>query len=411
MMRKWEICLCLILATALLPPYTLAQELEPGTSIMIICEQGARGQSVEDDKEFTIDHGSVRRVEETAPNRYVVRHQGKGVYVEQDDVKTLDAALVWVDQQIEQNPNAEHYALRTHILYNLGQMQQAIEASDKALDLDPENIRAMQYRAAACFFSNQLSEAEKTVDRLLELAPDDYLTQINAYYVANGRQDWEAARAALEKSVELNPWNGPLWANLANFQFWNGERETGFASLKQAMQVDPTYAVAWGTYGVRLHEDGDRQALKYLTRAVELNIKEYATYRVLLELLEDADDHQLYRQALIQGSRCKDCPETMRRRHAWRLATSPTEARRDGDAALLIISALFEAGQTEPEVMALCLKTKAAALAELERFDEALETLDLINPDSHDPQFRNMQQAFQQQDKFRDDRVPGTHDL
>ena len=55
--------------------------------------------------------------------------------------------------------------------------------------------------------------------------------------------------------------------------------------------------------------------------------------------------------------------------------------------------------------------TESESLAELDRFGEALESLELINPDSHDDQFRRMKESFQQKDKHRDHSRSETYDL
>ncbi|MCP4887727.1 MAG: hypothetical protein GY904_14050 [Planctomycetaceae bacterium] len=181
------------------------------------------------------------------------------------------------------------------------------------------------------------------------------------------------------------------------------EHEEASQCLKQAIARSPSNPNTYRDHGIlALYQNRKGEGLELLKKAARYHDNRHETYRHLLEQRNEHQDLAIIQQYLIQAANCPDCPAQQKRRIAWLLATCHLPQIRSGLVALEISDALVRRGQIEPEMNALCLKTQAAALAELGRFQTALHSLDLINPDSRDAQHAQMLDAIGHRQPYRD---------
>ena len=92
-------------------------------------------------------------------------------------------------------------------------------------------------------------------------------------------------------------------------------------------------------------------------------------------------------------------------RFAWEMATSVDPDRRDGTSARRIARDLVDRGENEPERVARYLQCLAAAEAEAGNFEEALTTLELVNPDSRQTRWRELKSQFENDEPYRDNQT------
>lgn len=409
-MRIPTLAIAMVLVATTFSP-TAGQAIEVGTKVFVVAEPGIAATHIDEDGDITIPFGTVLTIEESGPNRYAVRYEAKPFYVSNQDVLSMSDALEFANRQLETTPDVEWHALKTHLLYSLQRFDEAVKASELALELDAKHVKSLQYRASSFFFMNEFEQTVDIVDELLQIAPDHYLTHAINFYVLHTRGEHTAGIEAMEKSVELNPYNGPLWTNLG-FAHWQIENyERCFECLEQAIEVAPAYPGCYQLYGICKYSIGEIEAAKkLLNKAAELNDKRSQTYMTLALIADSEQDHERYLELIKQAVGCEDCADYNSLTYAWEMAVSPVEERRDGQFALEVADKLIEEGQVEPETMARCLETRAAALAETGRFMEALDALELINPDSRQDRYREMKEHFEQKEKYRSEPDP-TYDL
>jgi tetratricopeptide (TPR) repeat protein len=219
---------------------------------------------------------------------------------------------------------------------------------------------------------------------------------------ALGRGDWPVAIAAFRKGMEMAPDEPTMRHRLATALAVSGDVDGAIAQFREVVRRSPAFARSRLSLGVLLESTGERQeALAQLSAAADLDPDFAEAHLRLAEVLREAgrarearsrfervltiDPHSTEgrlglaillthqgeaaaaRERLEQGLRLK--PGEVRFAHALArlLAASPDGSVRDGNRALALAEALSAEGLLGIDRA----ETRAMALAELGRFDEA----------------------------------------
>ncbi len=393
---------CLLLIS-LTHSATIAQELLPGRLGFIISPDGAVGETVVENRVVNVPYGQALRIEEIAPNRIIVRHHGSQVLVNPFDIANAQTALASLKTRINAGNIARLSSQQADLLYSLNRIAEAIPVTNRALQLNPRNKRALHIQALIAGRNNDLATLTKIVNGLKSLSPNDATDYQIQFELESRKKRWPEALRLSKEGIDLFPANSQLWSSRAAAHFQLGELEQADQCLREAIAKSPCNPNTYRDHGLlALRQDRRRGGVELLKNAARLHDNRYETYRMLLEQRDEQDDEVTVRRYLIQAAACGDCTAQQKRRIAWLLATGQGAQQRSGHAALEIADALVRAGQIEPEMQALCLKTQAAALAELGRFPAAMDRLELINPDSRDAQYMRMLDSIGQERPFRD---------
>jgi tetratricopeptide (TPR) repeat protein len=220
---------------------------------------------------------------------------------------------------------------------------------------------------------------------------------------AGARGDWTEAIANFRRATELAPGNALMRLHLAQALSRTGQPRDALTEIDNAIDLDPRFAPAHVMKAALLERSGrDDQAIVEYTAAVtvdptarEAHLRladalrrvgrldaALSSYRRVLDLAPDGEDGRFGEaMALAQLSRDAEARERLTdamTRHpdqpafpqalARLLAASPDPQVRDGRRALDIARTLAKEHQTTSVA-----ETMAMALAELGRFDEAVE--------------------------------------
>lgn len=307
-----------------------------------------------------------------------------------------------------------HHVLEANQALRAGDVDAAVDAFRRALDLDPLHLPARQGLAAASSRRGDLEGAEAEYRKVLEQVPD-----ASGLWYALGQVLGEQGRlpeaiGALERAIELLPEHRDAHFNLGLLQRRAGDVAAARLSFEHAIELDPQDAEARRQLAAVLQDldqpaaaaaelewlvasdPGDtesRTALAglYLTRGGELGrVGRFSASAAAFEravelqptlipahfgrftalLLADAYDDAL---AAVEHSRdvlSQQELETLPFDHglARLLATCPEPAYRDGARALELALTVFDARPSTEHG-----ETVAMALAELGRFDQAID--------------------------------------
>ena len=222
----------------------------------------------------------------------------------------LALALVWGVHALASTPRARNVALAVSALALL-----ALAATTSADLATWRDSRALFERAVAVDEANPV--AHNNLGEALEQAGD-----------------LAGARVHYARSLELHPSTAPVRVNLARVLRGLGQLDEARAELERALADDPELPRAHADLGTLLFGLGrESEALVHLRRARALLPEDEAVLNVL----------------------------------AWLLATSPSAAA--PEEALALVTPLCE----RPGALAGTLETRAAALARLGRYAEAVE--------------------------------------
>jgi tetratricopeptide (TPR) repeat protein len=171
-----------------------------------------------------------------------------------------------------------------------GSYGEALEAYNKAIELDPENVGAWDGRALALKSlslserdPNKFSESLKSYDKSIELYEDKIEANpqdINALYykgmaltgkaltmkageklnISSNKEDrvkcFEDAIAAYDRAIEIDPDYVTAWKNKGNVLYSLGKYNESLEALNKALELVPDYGLAWYSKGLTLYEMG-----------------------------------------------------------------------------------------------------------------------------------------------------------
>ena len=151
------------------------------------------------------------------------------------------------------NPDAVDLAMQAQVKWNLldskATTNEAVTLSERAMDLDPQNVRALTVLAGASLdlVSDQWSDdppgdiahAEKATDAALALQPENSLVHYVRGYLYQVKQQWGPSIAEEETAIALDPNNARAHGLGGLDKMFVGRSEDGLAGVETALRLSP----------------------------------------------------------------------------------------------------------------------------------------------------------------------------
>jgi TolB-like protein/DNA-binding winged helix-turn-helix (wHTH) protein len=184
------------------------------------------------------------------------------------------------------NPDAVDLAMQAQVKWNLpdskASTNEAVTLSERALALDPQNVRALTVLAGASLdrVSDQWSDdppgdiahAEKAIDAALALQPENSLAHYVRGYLYQVKQQWGPSIAEEETAIALDPNNARAHGLGGLVKMFVGRSEDGLAGVETALRLSPRDPhVPWWQFDMcaLLGNLGhDEQAIPWCNKAV-----------------------------------------------------------------------------------------------------------------------------------------------
>ena len=240
----------------------------------------------------------------------------------------------------------------------------------KDLDLVLESAPSYEVRGAAAMNAGDWAGAAAAFRRSTELAPDNAMLQHRLGTALALAGDLTGAVAAFEEALRRNPRLARARLSLGVLLESTGDRERALAELRAAVRDDPEYVEGHLRLAEVLRQSGRlAEARPHYARAVALDPHAGPPRLGLATLLVDLAQYAAARDLLDEGMRLR--PDLTGLAHALSriLSAAPVDRVRDGQRALTIADTL---AAREP-AGADAAETTAMALAELGRFDDAVQ--------------------------------------
>jgi Flp pilus assembly protein TadD len=117
-----------------------------------------------------------------------------------------EEALKDIDWLIKIQPDdALHYILRGQVLHNMAKYDEAFQAFDRATTLDPTRWDVWGMKASSLAKIGKFDEAIISINKGVELAPDDPVNIYNRACIYCLKGEKANALADLQKAISLNP--------------------------------------------------------------------------------------------------------------------------------------------------------------------------------------------------------------
>jgi tetratricopeptide (TPR) repeat protein len=168
------------------------------------------------------------------------------------------AAVSWLNQGIA--------------LGNLGKYDEAVQAFDKAIEINPKNAVGWYLKGAALDRQGKVLEAIQACNNATEINPQD----ADAWYIKGkvledlGRYD--EAMQAFDNSTQIDPQNIDAWYDKGEELYWQGKYNESIQALDKVTEIDPQDADAWYIKSMALDDLGKQEeaGLAY-NRSIEIN--------------------------------------------------------------------------------------------------------------------------------------------
>ncbi|MBV8110877.1 MAG: tetratricopeptide repeat protein, partial [Hyphomicrobiales bacterium] len=168
------------------------------------------------------------------------------------------------------NADAVDLAMQAEYKWNLpdskANLNDAVTLAERALALDPQNVRALWVLACALVLrvwehwsddpAGDIARAEKTVDAALALQPDNPWVHYARGQVYAVKRQWRPAITEYEAAIALDPNNANAHARAGFNKKYLGRAEDGFAGVEAALRLnprDPGNVPLWQFYTCTLH--------------------------------------------------------------------------------------------------------------------------------------------------------------
>jgi TolB-like protein len=167
-----------------------------------------------------------------------------------------------IQQAIRLDPQlSEAYAVQGRLLQSEGDARGAKAAFERAIELKPNNDRALMGLAHLTFFwFNERDRGMALILRAQELSPEDAdVKRTLSMFLFNSNRNAEA-RTILEKLIRENPNDAVSLSNLGFLDCYDGNIVVGVVALRKAYAMDPGNAViADQLLGVCIDILGDKE--------------------------------------------------------------------------------------------------------------------------------------------------------
>ena len=216
-------------------------------------------------------------------------------------VELIKAEALRAARERPSNPDAVDLAMQAEVKEHSyasdrkATINEAVALSERALALDPQNVRALTALTNALVdrVSDQYSDgpagdiarAEKAIDAALALQPDSsaaHLAKSNLYFE---KRQWGPSIGEAETAVAENPNNASAHADAGFNRLFLGRSEEGFAGVETAFRLSPRDPDVWlwQFYTCHLHAYLAQweQAIEWCDKAAAGDPQFFITYILL----------------------------------------------------------------------------------------------------------------------------------
>ena len=162
------------------------------------------------------------------------------------------------------------------LLNETGELEKALEAYDKAIEVDSDYPNTHWNKSYSLWLAERYEEAEKAARDGIKRAPQSAEAWLNlgTAIVKQGRR--EEAVEAWEKAVEINPEFGFAWNNLGNVLRELGQLESSEEKCRKALELSPEHAQAMNNLANALLDLGNTEEAEELYRKAIAQEPDYA---------------------------------------------------------------------------------------------------------------------------------------
>ena len=190
------------------------------------------------------------------------------------DQGKYDEALQAYDKAIELDPTfVIAWTNKASVLLKLGMYNECLQASEKVIQLDPNIAMVWINKASALLMLGMYNEGLQASEKAIQLDPNDAGAWTNKAFALLMLGMYNEGLQASEKAIQLDPNDAGAWTNKAFALLKLGIYNEGLQASEKAIQLDPNDAGAWDNKGEALLKLGMyNESLQASEKAIQLDL-------------------------------------------------------------------------------------------------------------------------------------------
>jgi tetratricopeptide (TPR) repeat protein len=168
-----------------------------------------------------------------------------------------DEAIEAYDEAIRLNPYfAEAWTGKGYVLVVLGRCSEGLQICERAIELDPNFATAWINKANALVCLGRYDEALRSSEKAIELDPNSANAWGCKGAALYGLARYDESLQASEKALELDPNLGAAWNNKGDALYNLDRYDECLQACEESIRLDPSHATTWATKGHALRRLG-----------------------------------------------------------------------------------------------------------------------------------------------------------
>ena len=189
------------------------------------------------------------------------------------------AAIVELSIPTQAQLRAEALLAQGSMHFLNGDLDQAIESHNLAIELNPDYVMAYNNRGTARAATGDLDGAIEDYDKAIDLNPDYAIAYNNRGLARHNKGDLDGAIADFDKAIVLDPDYAIAYYNRANARYNKNDVDGAIEDYDKAIDLNPDFAIAYVNRGNARGKQGDlKGAVADFDRAIELDPEYAAAY-------------------------------------------------------------------------------------------------------------------------------------
>ncbi len=224
----------------------------------------------------------------------------------------VNQAREHLEKALQANPkHADALSLLGNIYFDEGKTDQAKQYMEKAIEANPKLPEAYYRLALMAHKGGKVDEALKYYQKFVELSPNDAGAHLNLAILMAGQDRMEEAFKYAEKATKLEPKNAEAWTELGKIQMLTKRQADAQNSFRRATELDSKWSEAHKFLVTALLQRNKlAEADAILTEAAKNNPKEAEVYSMTGDLAFRMKDPARALQSYGKAHELKPTAET-----------------------------------------------------------------------------------------------------
>jgi len=221
----------------------------------------------------------------------------KGLVLGYNSIYTFDTekadnenGISYIEKAINLESNktnkARYYQLKSQILLELTNYEDALESIDNAIKLNPKTLDLYNTKIRILIYFDQFDEIIDILDKLLEDFPEgERNLKIKKAYILKEMKNIEAGLEIINELIEKYPEDNSLNLNKIYWLQYLDEKEKVLASIEKAIEKNPELGIYHDTYGeILMNFEGYEKAIIEFLKTIELASDEWYINQTYIKL-------------------------------------------------------------------------------------------------------------------------------